>query len=136
MNDVAIYIVSEIDYGNCHHTLINYMVCVSQGATGSGKTTQVPQYILDYYYEQRKYCNIVITQPRRIAAESISKRVCDERGWELGHVVGYQVGRMRNVSEDTRITYMTTGVLLQKMIQKKNMNEYTHVILDEVGTIL
>ena len=102
------------------------------GATGSGKTTQVPQYILDYYYQQRKYCNIVVTQPRRIAAESISKRVCDERGWEPGHVVGYQVGRGRNVSEDTRITYMTTGVLLQKMIKNKNMNEYTHVILDEV----
>ena len=73
-----------------------------------------------------------MTQPRRIAAESISKRVCEERGWELGHLIGYQVGRSKNVSEDTRITYMTTGVLLQKMIQKKNMNEYTHVILDEV----
>ena len=105
---------------------------ITLGATGSGKTTQVPQYILDYYYDQRKYCNIVVTQPRRIAAESISKRVCDERGWELGHVVGFQVGRSRNVSEDTRITYMTTGVLLQKMINTKNMNEYTHVILDEV----
>jgi len=113
-------------------TIESNQVTIIQGATGSGKTTQVPQYILDYYYQQRKYCNIVVTQPRRIAAESISKRVCDERGWEPGHVVGYQVGRGRNVSEDTRITYMTTGVLLQKMIKNKNMNEYTHVILDEV----
>ena len=73
-----------------------------------------------------------MTQPRRIAAESIAKRVSEERNWPVGHLVGFQVGRNRNVSEDTRITYMTTGVLLQKMILKKSMNEYTHVILDEV----
>ncbi len=102
------------------------------GATGSGKTTQVPQYILDYYYERRKFCNIVVTQPRRIAAQSISKRVSEERNWPLGHVVGYQVARDRKVTEDTRITYMTTGVLLEKMIRNKNMNEFTHIVLDEV----
>lgn len=102
------------------------------GSTGSGKTTQVPQYILDYYHQRREYCNILVTQPRRIAAMSVAKRVSDERKWPLGTLVGYQVGRERKVTEDTRITYMTTGVLLQKLIKNKNLNEYTHVILDEV----
>lgn len=102
------------------------------GATGSGKTTQVPQYILDYHREQKKYCNILVTQPRRIAAQSIAKRVSDERKWPLGNLVGYQVGRDKKVTEDTRITYVTTGVLRQKLIMNKSMNEYTHIILDEV----
>ena len=73
-----------------------------------------------------------MTQPRRIAAQSIAKRVSDERKWPLGNLVGYQVGRDKKVTEDTRITYVTTGVLRQKLIMNKNMNEYTHIILDEV----
>ena len=63
---------------------------------------------------------------------SVAKRVSGERKWPLGTLVGYQVGRERKVTEDTRITYMTTGVLLQKLIKNKNLGEYTHVILDEV----
>jgi ATP-dependent RNA helicase TDRD9 len=66
-------------------------VTVVQGATGSGKTTQVPQYILDHYAKSGRYCNIIVTQPRRIAAISIARRVCSERKWQLGTVCGYQV---------------------------------------------
>lgn len=50
----------------------------------------------------------------------------------MGTIIGIQVGMYRNVSNDTRLTYCTTGVLLRKLIQAKNMLEYTHVILDEV----
>lgn len=64
---------------------------VIQGSTGSGKTTQVPQYILANCAEKRQYCNIIVTQPRRIAAMSIARRVCAERNWDLGTICGYQV---------------------------------------------
>jgi hypothetical protein len=64
---------------------------VIKGFTGCGKTTQVPQYILDSCAAEHVPCNIVVTQPRRIAAMSIAKRVCQERNWQLGTVVGYQV---------------------------------------------
>lgn len=68
-----------------------YRVCVIKGNTGCGKTTQIPQMILDSYFAVKKHCNIVVTQPRRIAAISVAKRVSDERNWELSTIVGYQV---------------------------------------------
>lgn len=78
-----------------------------------------------------KIC-FTVTQPRRIAALSIAKRVSQEREWPVGTLVGYQMGLIKNTCHDTRITYCTTGVLLHKLINKKHMMEYTHVILDEV----
>ncbi|XP_064649764.1 ATP-dependent RNA helicase TDRD9-like [Lineus longissimus] len=117
---------------NIVETIESNMVTVIQGSTGSGKTTQVPQYILDHYAKEQQYCNIIVTQPRRIAAMSISRRVCFERNWDLGGCVGYQVGMDKVASEDTRILYVTTGVLLMKLVNDKNMLQYTHVILDEV----
>ncbi|XP_012935222.1 ATP-dependent RNA helicase TDRD9 [Aplysia californica] len=113
-------------------TIESNQVTVIQGPTGSGKTTQVPQFIMDHYAEESRYCNIVVTQPRKIAASSIARRVCEERGWSLGTICGYQIGLERQASEDTRILYCTTGVLKEKFIGKKNMHEFTHVILDEV----
>ncbi|CAL7951071.1 unnamed protein product [Xylocopa violacea] len=107
-------------------------VIVIQGPTGCGKTTQVPQFILDSCYKKRLHCNIIVTQPRRIAAMSIAKRVSQEREWPLGTLVGYQVGLINHTCKDTRLTYCTTGVLLHKLINSKNMLDYTHVILDEV----
>ncbi|KAJ8723946.1 hypothetical protein PYW07_007926 [Mythimna separata] len=109
-----------------------FPVVIVEGPTGCGKTTQVPQWILDDCYQSRKPCKIVVTQPRRIAAISIARRVAQERGWDVGGVVGYQVGLDAHTSSDTRISYVTTGILLQKLVGSKTMNEYTHVILDEV----
>ncbi|KAG8184735.1 hypothetical protein JTE90_019337 [Oedothorax gibbosus] len=107
-------------------------VVIIQGPTGCGKTTQVPQYILDYHQSRGTYCNIIVTQPRKIAAISIARRVCHERKWQLGTIVGYQVAMDAKTSTDTRLNYVTTGVLLEKLVNAKRMDMYTHVIIDEV----
>lgn len=128
--DEGLTITAERDH--VLQTIEANRVTIIEGSTGSGKTTQVPQYILDHYQQKRKFCNILVTQPRKIAAITVAKRVAQERNWPLDSLVGYQVARDRKVSEDTRITYLTTGVLLQKLIQNKHLNDYTHIILDEV----
>ncbi|XP_058062573.1 probable ATP-dependent RNA helicase spindle-E [Anopheles bellator] len=107
-------------------------VVVLQGPTGCGKTTQVPQYLLEDAFLRQEYCNIVVTQPRRIAASSIAERVSRERNCDLGSLVGYQVGLKVMLSDDTRLRFVTTGVLLQWLITAKSLARYTHIILDEV----
>lgn len=107
-------------------------VIIIKGPTGCGKTTQVPQYILDSFAEKNQHCNIVVTQPRRIAAISIAERVCKERDWPVGTLCGYQVGQKEKISEDTRLTYMTVGVFLNQIVNSKDLTRYTHIILDEI----
>lgn len=107
-------------------------VIIVKGFNGCGKTTQVPQFVLDECYRTKTPCNIVVTQPRRIAAISIAKRVCYERNWTLGTVVGYRVGMERQVSDSTLLTYLTTGCLLEALVAKKSLEGYTHIIIDEV----
>nr|XP_046268053.1 ATP-dependent RNA helicase TDRD9 isoform X2 [Scatophagus argus] len=110
----------------------NNSVVIIRGATGSGKTTQLPQYILDQYNEKNALCNIVVTQPRKIGAISIARWVAKQRKCTLGSLVGYQVGLERMATEHTRLIYMTTGVLLQKLVQSKCLTEFTHIFIDEV----
>ncbi|XP_063703324.1 probable ATP-dependent RNA helicase spindle-E [Culicoides brevitarsis] len=107
-------------------------VIVIEGETGCGKSTQVPQFILDDCYQNNAYCNIVVTQPRRIAAVSLAEQVSRERGYDKHTVVGYQIGLDRKTSDDTRLLYCTTGVLLEKLIKNKQMDMYTHIVLDEI----
>uniref|UniRef100_A0A8C9XHJ6 ATP-dependent RNA helicase TDRD9 n=1 Tax=Sander lucioperca TaxID=283035 RepID=A0A8C9XHJ6_SANLU len=110
----------------------NNSVVIIRGATGSGKTTQVPQYILDHYNEKNASCNIVVTQPRKIGASSIARWVATQRKCTLGSLVGYQVGLEKMATEHTRLIYMTTGVLLQKLVSAKCLTEYSHIFIDEV----
>ncbi|KAM8915292.1 ATP-dependent RNA helicase TDRD9 [Spinachia spinachia] len=110
----------------------NNSVVIIQGATGSGKTTQVPQYILDNYNDKNSSCNIVVTQPRKIGASSIARWVATQRKCTLGSLVGYQVGLEKMATEHTRLIYMTTGVLLQKLVLAKCLTEYSHIFIDEV----
>lgn len=86
-------------------------VVIIVGETGSGKTTQLTQYLHEEGYTS--YGIVGCTQPRRVAAVSVAKRVAEEMGVELGSVVGYSI-RFEDVTTDqTVIKYMTDGVLLR-----------------------
>uniref|UniRef100_A0A673GWA8 ATP-dependent RNA helicase TDRD9 n=1 Tax=Sinocyclocheilus rhinocerous TaxID=307959 RepID=A0A673GWA8_9TELE len=110
----------------------NNSVIIIRGATGSGKTTQLPQFILDHYAEKKTPCNLVVTQPRKIGATSIARWVARERKCTLGSLVGYQVGLEKMATEHTKLIYVTTGVLLQKLVSAKTLTEYSHIFIDEV----
>jgi len=84
------------------------------------------------YKKLKNYIINIVTQPRRIAAISIAKRVSQEGGWRFGKLVGYKVGMRKETSPETRLTYCTTEVLLQHLIHTKHMLNYTHIILDEI----
>lgn len=113
------------------------MHCIVIGATGSGKTTQVPRIIFEHAVLNGlgAECNIICTQPRRIAATSVARRVAIERGEPLQETVGYQV-RMdsRLPREAGGITYCTTGVLLAWLRHDPDVtfDSYSHLIIDEV----
>ncbi|KAM3367499.1 hypothetical protein ACQJBY_016223 [Aegilops geniculata] len=113
-------------------------VIVVSGETGCGKTTQVPQFILDdmIEFELGGNCNIVCTQPRRIAAISVAERVSDERcessPGSKDSLVGYQVRLDSARNERTKLLFCTTGILLRKLSGNKDLSDVTHVVVDEV----
>ncbi|HEX3680603.1 MAG TPA: ATP-dependent RNA helicase HrpA, partial [Galbitalea sp.] len=101
-------------------------VVIVAGATGSGKTTQLPKICLEL---GRK--SIGHTQPRRIAARTIAERIAEELGSELGGLVGYQVRFTDRVGADTRIKLMTDGILLNEIHRDRFLRKYDTIILDE-----
>src|SRR6188768_403645 len=92
---------------------------VLQAPTGSGKSTQVPQMLLDHGLLGNG--QIVILQPRRIAARLLASRVAHERSVELGREVGYQVRFENTTSAATRIKFETEGILLRQLIQEPSL---------------
>jgi len=95
-----------------------YQVLVISGETGCGKTTQLPQFILEEEIDNLRGadCSIICTQPRRISAISVAARVASERGEELGETVGYQIRLESKRSAQTRLLFCTTGVLLRRLV--------------------
>jgi len=101
-------------------------VVIVAGATGSGKTTQLPKICLEL-----GRTSIGHTQPRRIAARTIAERVAEELGGEVGELVGYQVRFTDRVSSDTRIKLMTDGILLNEIHHDRDLRKYDTIIIDE-----
>ncbi|XP_047563597.1 ATP-dependent RNA helicase DHX33 isoform X1 [Lutra lutra] len=99
------------------------------GETGSGKTTQLPQYLYEGGFGRQGV--IAVTQPRRVAAISLATRVSDEKRSELGKLVGYTVRFDDVSSEDTRIKFLTDGMLLREAISDSLLRQYSCVVLDE-----
>ncbi|KXN84821.1 Pre-mRNA-splicing factor ATP-dependent RNA helicase PRP16 [Leucoagaricus sp. SymC.cos] len=109
--------------------LFSFSVIIVVGETGSGKTTQLAQFL----YEDG-YCSYGIvgcTQPRRVAAMSVAKRVSEEMECKLGGTVGYAIRFEDCTSAETKIKYMTDGVLLRESLNEGDLDRYSVIILDE-----
>jgi ATP-dependent helicase HrpA len=101
-------------------------VVVIAGATGSGKTTQIPKMCLEL-----GRTSIAHTQPRRIAARAVAERIAEELKVELGGLVGYQVRFTDKAGADTKVKVMTDGILLNAMQRYRNLEPYDTIIIDE-----
>jgi len=104
----------------------DHQVVIVAGSTGSGKTTQLPKICLEL-----GRTSIGHTQPRRIAARTISERIAEELGQEVGGLVGYQVRFTDKVSRDTKIKLMTDGILLNEIHFDRDLTRYDTIIIDE-----
>uniref|UniRef100_A0A804M3X1 RNA helicase n=1 Tax=Zea mays TaxID=4577 RepID=A0A804M3X1_MAIZE len=109
-------------------------VIVISGETGCGKTTQLPQFVLESEIESGRgaFCNIICTQPRRISAMAVAERVSTERGENLGESVGYKVRLEGIKGKDTHLLFCTSGILLRRLLSDRNLNGVTHVFVDEI----
>ncbi|KAJ1384806.1 P-loop containing nucleoside triphosphate hydrolase [Sesbania bispinosa] len=109
-------------------------VLVVSGETGCGKTTQLPQFILEEEISclRGADCNIICTQPRRVSAISVAARISAERGETLGETVGYQIRLEAKRSVETRLLFCTTGVLLRQLVQDPKLTGVSHLLVDEI----
>ncbi|SSD60916.1 probable Probable ATP-dependent RNA helicase DHR2 [Saccharomycodes ludwigii] len=113
-------------------------VVVLIGETGSGKSTQIPQFLMDLPFSENNNRNavskpkIAVTQPRRVAAINLATRVSKEYGCRVGEEVGYSV-RFDNKSSNnkTRLKYLTDGMLLRELMLDSKLSHYNYIIIDE-----
>mmetsp|Transcript_26293 Transcript_26293/g.47110 ORF Transcript_26293/g.47110 Transcript_26293/m.47110 type:complete len:1011 (-) Transcript_26293:523-3555(-) len=107
----------------------DHRILIVIGETGSGKTTQITQYLYDFGYARRG--KIGCTQPRRMAAVSVAKRVAEEFGCKIGAHVGYSIRFEDCTSSQTIIKYMTDGMLLREALLDRDLTAYSVIMLDE-----
>ncbi|KAF9762984.1 Pre-mRNA-splicing factor ATP-dependent RNA helicase PRP43 [Nosema granulosis] len=100
-------------------------VLLIQGNTGCGKTTKIPRMLLE------RYNNIVCTQPRRIAAISVAKKVAEDMKTEIGNLVGYGVRFDNATSDKTRLRFVTDGIILREILHDKELKKYDCIVVDE-----
>lgn len=108
---------------------MQHPILIVVGDTGSGKTTQMVQYLAEDGFADRG--RIGCTQPRRVAAMSVAKRVAEEVGCRLGQEVGYTIRFEDCTSPETRIKYMTDGMLQRECLIDPDVSQYSVVMLDE-----
>uniref|UniRef100_A0A8D0HBU4 Activating signal cointegrator 1 complex subunit 3 n=1 Tax=Sphenodon punctatus TaxID=8508 RepID=A0A8D0HBU4_SPHPU len=116
--------------GDLLAAIAEHQMLIIEGETGSGKTTQIPQYLYEEGYTN-KAMKIGCTQPRRVAAMSVAARVSQEMGVKLGNEVGYSIRFEDCTSERTVLKYMTDGMLLREFLTEPDLNSYSVVIIDE-----
>ncbi|CCE63005.1 hypothetical protein TPHA_0D03700 [Tetrapisispora phaffii CBS 4417] len=107
-------------------------VLIVVGETGSGKTTQLPQYLIEENYTQNGKFQIAVTQPRRVAATSVASRVADEMNAVLGQEVGYTIRfDDKTTPNKTLLKYMTDGMLLREFLNDPMLSRYSCIMIDE-----
>lgn len=113
-------------------------VLIVCGETGCGKSTQVPSYILENELSSGRSCRIYCTEPRRISAISLARRVSEELGDKKGDVgtsrsfVGFAVRLDSQITSRTRLVYATTGIVMRMLESTHGLEEVTHLVIDEV----
>ncbi|XP_060800257.1 pre-mRNA-splicing factor ATP-dependent RNA helicase DHX16 [Neoarius graeffei] len=108
----------------------DHQILVIEGETGSGKTTQIPQYLMEDGYTKGGM-KVGCTQPRRVAAMSVAARVAQEMAVKLGNEVGYSIRFEDCTSERTVLKYMTDGMLLREFLTEPDLASYSVIIIDE-----
>ncbi|KAJ5740901.1 hypothetical protein N7493_000773 [Penicillium malachiteum] len=107
-----------------------YPVTIVVGQTGSGKTTQLPQYL-----DQAGWCEdgklIAVTQPRRVAATTVATRVAEEMRCQVGEAVGYSIRFEDLTSAETRVKFLTDGMLLREALVDPLLSRYSVIMVDE-----
>ncbi|MCJ1434770.1 hypothetical protein MMC27_004140 [Xylographa pallens] len=116
----------------------SHQVVIICGETGCGKSTQVPAYILESELSGGRHCKIYCTEPRRISAISLARRVSEELGERKNDVgtsrslVGYAIRLESQITPQTRLVYATTGIVMRMLEGGNDLHEITHLVLDEV----
>ncbi|CEL01525.1 Putative mRNA splicing factor RNA helicase [Aspergillus calidoustus] len=108
----------------------DHQVLIIVGETGSGKTTQLPQYLHEAGYTKNGM-KVGCTQPRRVAAMSVASRVAEEMGVKIGNEVGYSIRFEDNTSDKTVLKYMTDGMLLRELLTEPDLGQYSALMIDE-----
>ncbi|XP_021713661.1 DExH-box ATP-dependent RNA helicase DExH6-like [Chenopodium quinoa] len=122
-------------------TILTHQVVLISGETGCGKTTQVPQYLLDSMWARGEACKIICTQPRRISAMSVADRISHERGENIGESVGYKIRMDTKGGRNSSIVFCTNGIMLRVLVSggsngsqpgSVDLSQISHIIVDEI----
>lgn len=120
------------------HAITDNQVVIICGETGCGKSTQVPAFILEHELSAGRPCKIYCTEPRRISAISLARRVSEELGERKGDtgtfrsLVGFAVRLESKVVPQTKLVYATTGIVMRMLERSDDLGDITHLVLDEV----